>query len=96
MVAANLSSERAADLCRREFWVNFLRTHHGEQFSKLAEPFHQRLQKAFESEAKLGNKYLPLIDTIKVEQQQAETTLVEKLTKAAIQAEETKTCFALD
>ncbi|WP_095152718.1 NEL-type E3 ubiquitin ligase domain-containing protein [Pseudomonas sp. Irchel s3b5] len=96
VVAANLSSERTADLCRREFWVNFLRTHHGEQFSELAEPFHQRLQKAFESEAKLGNKYLPLIDTIKVEQQQAETTLVEKLTKAAIQAEETKTCFVLD
>jgi len=96
VVAANLSSERMTDLCQREFWVNFLRTHHGKQFSDMAEPFHKRMQKAFESEAKLGNKYLPQIDAIKVEMQQAETELLEKLTKAAIQAEDTKTCFALD
>jgi hypothetical protein len=96
VVAANLSSERATDLCRREFWVNFLRTHHGKQFNDLAEPFHKRMQKAFESEARLGSKYLPQIDAIKVEMQNAETELLEKLTKAAIQAEETKSCFALD
>jgi hypothetical protein len=96
VLAAQLSPELLKYLSGRTFWVDFLREHHGKQFADLAEPFHQRMETAFEGQAKLGDQYRQQVDGIMNEMQKAETDLLERLTQAAMRAEESSSCFALD
>jgi hypothetical protein len=78
------------------FWADFLRQHHGQQFTDLAAPFHERMQTTFENQASLGAGYRNEADRIAEDLNTAETDLLTRLTEAAMQADESKTCFALD
>lgn len=96
VLTAELTHERLDDLIKRKFWVDFLRLHHAQQFTDLIAPFHVRMAKAFEDEAKLGVDYRPTVDGIAAELKTAETALLKSMTEAAMRAAELKTCFALD
>ncbi|WP_460141143.1 NEL-type E3 ubiquitin ligase domain-containing protein [Pseudomonas sp. S2_E01] len=96
VVNAQLSSQLQEYLDARGFWTDFLREHHGKQFADLVEPFHARMQSAFDSQDTLGAGYRTKADGIMDELQQAERALMARLTQAALTAEESKTCFALD
>ncbi|MGY2261716.1 NEL-type E3 ubiquitin ligase domain-containing protein [Pseudomonas sp. SDO55104_S430] len=96
VINAQLSSELQTYLNGRTFWVDFLREHHGKQFTDLAEPFHERMETAFESQGKLGDKYREKVDGIMEEMRTAEKGLLERLTRAALNADESHVCFALD
>jgi hypothetical protein len=96
VTTALLSPALLQDLSTRSFWVDFLRKHHGQRLSRLAAPFHERMQAAFESEATLGAGYRAHVDGIMSELQQAETALLEDLTTEALSADETHSCFMLD
>lgn len=96
VLAAELSPELSTYISGRTFWIDFLRQHHGKQFTDLAAPFHTRMETAFESQETLGANYLPQVDRIADELKKAEADLLTTLTESAMQAEESKTCFALD
>lgn len=96
VVAAQHSPEFLTYLSGRTFWVDFLREHHAKQFADLTEPFHQRMETAFDNQAKLGDQYRQQVDGIMNEMQKAETDLLERLTQTALRAEESNSCFALD
>lgn len=96
VIAAQLSPELSTYVSGRTFWVDFLRQHQGKQFTDLTAPFHVRMAAAFEDEAKLGAGYRPKVDGIAEELKTAETALLKRLTEAAMQADESRTCFALD
>ncbi|VVP77252.1 hypothetical protein PS918_01970 [Pseudomonas fluorescens] len=96
VLAAELSPELSTYISSRSFWIDFLRQHHGKQFSDLAEPFHTRMETAFENQATLGATYRTRVDDIAEEMKQAEAALLKRLTEAAMRADESKTCFALD
>ncbi|AWY43505.1 hypothetical protein DKY63_27730 [Pseudomonas putida] len=96
VLAAQHSPELLKYLSGRTFWVDFMREHHGKQFADLAEPFHQRMETAFDDQAKLGDQYRQQVDGIMDEMQKAQTDLLERLTQAAMRAEESNSCFALD
>ncbi|MGJ7514065.1 NEL-type E3 ubiquitin ligase domain-containing protein [Pseudomonas baetica] len=96
VLRAQLSPELLKYLSGRTFWVDFLREHHGQQFADLAQPFHQRMETAFENQAKLGDTYRQQVDGIMEEMQRAETGLLERLTQAAMAAEASSSCYALD
>ena len=95
-IAAEASPELLDYISKRTFWGDFLREHHGQQFTDLIAPFHSRLETAFATEVTLGAQYRPQIDGIAAEQQQAENGLLKRLTEEAIKADEAKTCFILD
>lgn len=95
VIAAQVTPELSTYLCGRTFWSDFLRQQHGQQFTDLTAPFHERIDAAFENEAKLGVDYRPQVDGIAGELEKAETALLSRLTEAAIRADESKTCFAL-
>jgi hypothetical protein len=96
VLTAELSTELSTYLSGRTFWSDFLRQHHGQQFTDLAAPFHVRMQTAFEEEATLGADYRTTVDGIADELKTAESDLFTRLTEAAMKADESKTCFALD
>ncbi|NUU35702.1 NEL-type E3 ubiquitin ligase domain-containing protein [Pseudomonas sp. C2B4] len=96
VVAAENSPELLAYLSDLTFWRDFLREHHEKQFTGLAAPFHARMEIATENEATLGADYLPQVDGIANEFKRAENLLLRRLTEAAIRADESQTCFALD
>jgi len=96
VVAAEISPDLSTYVSGRTFWSDFLRQHHGQQFTDLTAPFHERMETAFENQATLGAGYRPQVDGIADELKAAETALLKRLTEAAMQAEESKTCFALD
>ncbi len=96
VVAAENSPELLAFLSDLTFWGDFLREHHEKQFTDLAAPFHARMETATENEATLGADYLPQVDGIANEFKRAENLLLRRLTEAAIRADESQTCFALD
>ena len=96
VIAAEISSELSTYISVRTFWSDFLRQHHGQQFTDLTAPFHVRMETAFENEATLGSDYRPQVDGIADELKQAETALLKRLTEAALMADESRTCFALD
>ncbi|MEX3773185.1 NEL-type E3 ubiquitin ligase domain-containing protein [Pseudomonas sp. MYb118] len=96
VINGQLSSQLQEYLDGRGFWSDFMREHHGKQFADLVEPFHARMQTAFDDQDKLGAGYRAQADGIMEEMQQAERDLMKRLTQAAITAEEAKTCFALD
>lgn len=96
LLAAENSSELSTYIRGRTFWSDFLRQHHGKQFTDLSAPFHVRMETAFENEATLGAGYRPKVDGIADELKKAETALLKRLTEAAMKADESKTCFALD
>ncbi|MFL1526155.1 NEL-type E3 ubiquitin ligase domain-containing protein [Pseudomonas sp. O230] len=96
VIAAEVSPELSTYISGRTFWSDFLRQHHGQQFTDLTAPFHVRMETAFENEATLGADYRPQVDGIADELKQAETALLTRLTEAAMTADESRTCFALD
>lgn len=96
VVSAQLSPQWQEYLMGRGFWLDFLREQHAAAFAELAEPFHERVQSAFDSQDTLGAGYRAKADGIMDELQQAECDLTKRLTLAAITAEELKTCFAFD
>jgi hypothetical protein len=96
VITEEISSELSTYICGRTFWSDFLRQHHGKQFTDLTAPFHVRMETAFENEATLGAGYRPQVDGIAAELKKAETALLKSLTEAAIKADESRTCFALD
>ena len=96
VIAAEATSELSADLSNREFWGKFLREQHGKKFTDLAAPFQERVQTAFENEAKLGAGLRAHVDGIADELKLAETGLLKRLTEQAMEAEKMKTCFILD
>ena len=96
VIAAEISPELSTYISGRTFWSDFLRQHHGQQFTDLTAPFHVRMETAFENEATLGADYRPQVDGIADELKQAETALLKRLTEAAMTADESRTCFALD
>jgi hypothetical protein len=96
VLTAETSSELSTYICGRTFWSDFLRQHHGKQFSDLTAPFHVRMEKAAENDPTFGADYLAEVNGIAAEQNGAETALLKRLTEAAMRADESKTCFALD
>ncbi|MCU1763254.1 hypothetical protein NTD84_26525 [Pseudomonas sp. 14P_8.1_Bac3] len=96
VVTAEVSPELLNYLSQRTFWIDFLRQHHGKQFIDLAEPFHTRMETAFDNQATLGTDYRAQVDGIATELQQGESRLLKRLTEEAMKAEELKTCFVLD
>ncbi|MHC8328165.1 NEL-type E3 ubiquitin ligase domain-containing protein [Pseudomonas sp. LB1P83] len=96
IITAEISPELSTYIRGRTFWSDFLRQHHGKQFIDLTAPFHVRMETAFENEATLGADYRPQVDGIAVELKKAETALLTSLTEAAMKADESRTCFALD
>lgn len=96
VVAAETSAELSTYISGRTFWSDFLRQHHGNQFTELTAPFHARMETAFENQASLGEDYRAEVDAIADELNRAETGLLTRLTEAAMQAADSKTCFALD
>ncbi|WP_433739361.1 NEL-type E3 ubiquitin ligase domain-containing protein [Pseudomonas putida] len=96
VVSAETSPELSTYMSGRTFWSDFLRQHHAKQFTDLAAPFHARMEAAFDDEAALGVDYRPRVDGIANELNIAETVLLKRLTDAAIQANASKVCFALD
>ncbi|MGL6242502.1 NEL-type E3 ubiquitin ligase domain-containing protein [Pseudomonas sp.] len=96
ILAAEASPELSTYIIGRTFWSNFLREHHGQLFSDLLAPFHVRMEAAYDNEATLGVDYRKTVDGIADELKRAETTLLKRLTEEAMQADEAKTCFALD
>lgn len=96
VTSAQTSPELLTYIMGRRFWSDFLRQHHGKQFTDMAAPFHERMQTTFENEATLGADYRTQVDVIADEFKEGETALLKRLTEAAMKADETKTCFALD
>ncbi|MGE8151113.1 NEL-type E3 ubiquitin ligase domain-containing protein [Pseudomonas vancouverensis] len=96
ITTAELTAELSTFISGREFWSDFLRRHHEQQFSDLVSPFHERMATAFESEETLGTQYRPTVDGIAAELKTAETALLKRLTVAAMEADEARVCFALD
>ncbi|MHC8402152.1 NEL-type E3 ubiquitin ligase domain-containing protein [Pseudomonas sp. MDT1-17] len=96
VLTAELSPELSTYISGRSFWIDFLRQHHGKQFTDLAAPFHTRMQTAFESQETLGAKYLTQVDGIADELKRAEAGLLTRLTEAAMKADESMTCFPFD
>jgi hypothetical protein len=54
------------------------------------------MEKAAENDPTFGADYLAEVNGIAAEQNGAETALLKRLTEAAMRADESKTCFALD
>jgi hypothetical protein len=54
------------------------------------------METAFENEATLGADYRATVDGIANELHNAEAALLKRLTEAAMEADESRTCFALD
>jgi Leucine-rich repeat (LRR) protein len=96
IITAENSPELLTYMSERQFWSDFLREHHARQFTDVAAPFHVRMEKTMKNEATLGMDYRPQVDGITHEYNSAENALLRRLTEAAIKAEESKTCFALD
>jgi Leucine-rich repeat (LRR) protein len=96
VLAAESSSELSADITGRTFWSDFLRQHHGKQFTDLTASFHVRMATVFEKQATLGASYRTKVDGIADELKKAEAALLKRLTEAAMKADESKICFALD
>ncbi|MGF6089283.1 NEL-type E3 ubiquitin ligase domain-containing protein [Pseudomonas sp. 18173] len=96
VVAAEGSPELTTFVSNCSFWEDFLRQHHDQQFADLVAPFHERMQTTFENQASLGAGYRNEVDRIAEDLNTAEAALLTRLTEAAIQADESKTCFALD
>jgi len=96
VLAAEVSPELSTYITGRTFWSDFLRQHHGKQFTDLTAPFHVRMETAFENEATLGAGYRTTVDGIADELKKGEAALLKRLTEAAMKADESRTCFALD
>jgi len=96
VIAAETSSQLSNYMSGRTFWSDFLRQHHGDQFTQLTAPFHARMETAFENQASLGADYRVEVDAIADELSRAETGLLTRLTETALQAADSLTCFALD
>jgi hypothetical protein len=96
VLAAEASPELLTYLGDCTFWSDFLRQHHGQQFTDLNAPFHARLETAAQNDPTFGADYRAEVDRIASEQNTAETTLLKRLTEAAMTAENSRTCFALD
>jgi Leucine-rich repeat (LRR) protein len=96
VLAAEVSPELSTYITGRTFWSDFLRQHHGKQFADLTAPFHVRMETAFENEATLGASYRTTVDGIADELKKGEAALLKRLTEAAMKADESRTCFALD
>ncbi len=96
VLAAEISPELSTYITGRTFWSDFLRQQHGKQFTDLTAPFHVRMETAFENEATLGADYRATVDGIADELHNAEAALLKRLTEAAMEADESRTCFALD
>ncbi|WP_415773746.1 NEL-type E3 ubiquitin ligase domain-containing protein [Pseudomonas sp. LB3P38] len=95
VITAELSPELLNYMSNRTFWVDFLRQHHGKQFTDLAAPFHPRMEAAFGREETPGAEYHAQVDGIVDELQRGETSLLNRLTEEALKADELKTCFML-
>lgn len=93
---AENSPEYLAFISSRSFWIDFLRRHHGKQFTELTSPFQARMATAYEHQETLGAEYLPQVDGIADELKTAESSLLKRLTEAAMAADDAKACFALD
>lgn len=76
--------------------ANSSRQHHGKQFNDPTAPFHVRMETAAENAPTFGVDYLTEVGSIAAEQNRAENALLKRLTEAAMQADASKTCFALD
>ncbi|MHC8387695.1 NEL-type E3 ubiquitin ligase domain-containing protein [Pseudomonas sp. MDT2-39-1] len=96
VITAEISPELSTYIRGRTFWSDFLRQHHGKQFTDLTAPFHVRMETAFENEATLGANYRTQVDGIAEELNKAETAMLKLLTEKAMKADESRTCFALD
>lgn len=96
VLAAENSPELLNNLSARTFWVDFLHKHHSKQFTDLAAPFHVRLETAATDDPTFGADYVAAVDGIASERNAAETALLRRLTEAAMKADESQTCFALD
>ena len=96
VITAELSPELSTFISGRTFWSDFLREHHSQEFSDLTAPFHTRMEAITAKETTFGAQYRTRVDAIADELNTAETGLLERLTQAAMEADEAKTCFALD
>ncbi|HWT70200.1 MAG TPA: NEL-type E3 ubiquitin ligase domain-containing protein [Pseudomonas sp.] len=96
VLEAEASPELSTYLGSCPFWRDFLREHHGRQFTDLNAPFHARLETAAENDPTSGADYRAEVDRIVAEQNTAETALLKRLTEAAMEAEKSGACFALD
>ncbi|MHC8318408.1 NEL-type E3 ubiquitin ligase domain-containing protein [Pseudomonas sp. LB3P31] len=96
VLTADLSPEQLTFISERTFWSDFLRAHHGRAFSDLVAPFHRRMETAIATQSTLGEGYRAQVDGIADEMAKAETALLKRLTQAAMEADEARTCFALD
>ncbi|MCK1792986.1 NEL-type E3 ubiquitin ligase domain-containing protein [Pseudomonas violetae] len=96
VITAELSPELSTFVSGRTFWSDFLREHHSQEFTDLTAPFHTRMEAISANETTFGAQYGTQVDGIADELDKAETGLLKRLTQAAIEADEAKTCFALD
>ncbi|HEF4759273.1 TPA: hypothetical protein SAN82_001687 [Pseudomonas putida] len=96
VLTAEASPELSTFISGRTFWSDFLRLHHGKQFSDLTAPFYVRMETAADNDPTFGADYLAEVSGIAAEQTTAESALLKRLTEAAMKADESKACFALD
>ncbi|WP_160108911.1 NEL-type E3 ubiquitin ligase domain-containing protein [Pseudomonas izuensis] len=96
VLAAETPAELSTYISGRTFWSDFLRQHHGKQFNDLTAPFHVRMETAAENDPTFGVDYLTEVGSIAAEQNRAEDALLKRLTEAAMTADQSKACFALD
>ena len=71
------------------FWVRYLKRSFEHAFESMNEPFDQRMLDVFERSTSLADgEYRDRMDEILREQQQAERTELERLTREALQSED--------
>ncbi|XLM13705.1 hypothetical protein DKB71_25115 [Pseudomonas sp. PLMAX] len=96
VITAETSPELSTYIQGRTFWSDFLRQHHGKDFTDVAAPFQEQMQAAIDSEKEFGADYLATVDGIVANMKTEESKLLKRLTEAAMKAVESETCFALD
>lgn len=87
--ADELSPELLSFLMDLPFWVRYLKRSFEHAFESMNEPFDQRMLDVFERSTSLADgEYRDRMDEILREQQQAERTELERLTREALQSED--------
>lgn len=91
--AAELSPLLLSYMVKLPFWRSYLRRTHGGSFDTLNQPFGERIEAVWAQRETLGDAdYRSQMGQIQDEQEKAERTELERLTKEALRLDELGTC----
>ncbi|MBC3775804.1 NEL-type E3 ubiquitin ligase domain-containing protein [Pseudomonas sp. SWRI99] len=92
--AAELSPELLKFMLRQPFWSDYLKRTFPRQFSPIDEKFAAKLEREFEGATKLSSAdYLSKVDAIKLDREQAEEAVLQRLTDDAVRLADLGICM---